>query len=64
METLKKKMAGLREEKENALAELEGVKAKLRDVEQESAGVRYLFVCVPLCSLSFVEDTSEPTGQS
>ena len=51
MESLKKKMATLREEKETALGELEGVKTKLRDTEQESASVRYLFVHVALALL-------------
>lgn len=61
MEALKKKMATLREEKENALAELEGLKTKLRDVEQESASVRYLHVA--LCSLSCVQDSNETIEQ-
>ena len=54
MEALKKKMATLREEKESALSELEGVKAKLREAEQESASVRHMYVLY-MCDIMLVK---------
>ena len=64
MEALKKKMAALREEKETALSELEGVKGKLREAEQESASVRHIcmYLC-DICSLSCARDGGETIEQ-